>query len=502
MTTIRFTTADLDLFQAASHDRNPLHTSQEYARRTAYGDRVVYGVLNAAMALGRGAVLDRPGWVISSIECDFFDVASLGVDYSVSVNERAPSEVTLRVSDGRRPVLETILTFRPGVRRNLRQSRDNLSLRSNPQDFQIADFTVGQRISGKYGVCQDQVEALCACAGLNASWTTAPELSALLWASYLIGMELPGKRALFSRLLIEFQPDIPVGAPFQYQAEIEGISEVGELSVSAELSSEDHIWAKARINAYVRQDVPAADTKTIENLVGRSESLVGKTALVTGASRGLGAAIVRALTLHGCTVIMNFLNSDSDAQQVRDSLRQASGKVLFEKGDVADVPWCVDLQHRVATNLKRLDFLICNASPPLLPLWLEPSAAMRVNEFLAKSIAMVAAPTASLMPLVAEAKGWNILISSTAVTQIHPCYPHYAAAKAAAEAITRAAVAEYRTVNGLIVRPARLLTDLTNTPLGRKGALPSQAVAASLVHRLLKPPCPGRIEVLDQFSSP
>ncbi len=500
MTSIRFTVEDLDLFQAASHDSNPLHTSQEYARRTAYGGRVVYGVLNAVLALGKTAVLDRPAWVLSQLECDFFDVASLGIDYDVSVSQVSPSQVTVRVNDGRRPVLEMFLTFRQGTVRTLHPTHEVPTSRAHAQEFHIRDLYPGQRASGTYGAAQGPLAALCHRAGLKAAFASSPEVAALLWASYLIGMELPGKRALFSRLLLEFPANSSASTPFQYEAAVERISDVGELSIRAELSSQGHSWAKAKINSYVRQDVPVADTHTIENLVGRSGTLAGKVALVTGASRGLGASMVRALALHGCTVVMNFLSSQGEAEQVRDSLAQTPGRILLEKGDVADARWCLQLERRLGEDLKRLDFLICNASPPLLPLWLEPSAALRVNEFLAKSVAMVAIPSASFLPLVAQAKGWHVLISSVAVTQIHPHFPHYSAAKSAAEAIARAAITEYRTLSGLIVRPARLLTDLTNTPLGRKGALPPEVVAAAVVNRLLGSSNPGKLDVLDQFS--
>jgi acyl dehydratase len=52
MTHIRFTPEDLELFSRASHDRNPLHLSDEYARRTPYGGRVVFGVLDGLTAKG------------------------------------------------------------------------------------------------------------------------------------------------------------------------------------------------------------------------------------------------------------------------------------------------------------------------------------------------------------------------------------------------------------------------------------------------------------------
>jgi NAD(P)-dependent dehydrogenase (short-subunit alcohol dehydrogenase family) len=374
-------------------------------------------------------------------------------------------------------------------------------VQSEARNLNLSDFQVGERVSGTYAAGPRELESLCARATLSPCWAAAPQVSALLWASYLIGMELPGRRALFSSLSMEFPPDVPACTPFEYQAEIERISDIGELTVGAQLSSGGHIWARATINAYVRQDVPPLSVEQVEKSVGRSEAMAGKVALVTGASRGLGACIVSALALHGCTILMNFVHSRSAAEQLRDSLAHSSGQLVLEQGDVADVRWCLELQHRIAARQKRLDFLICNASPALLPLWLEPTAAARVNQFLSTSLAMIAAPTAALMPLLAHSKGWNVLISSSAVTQIHPHFPHYAAAKSAAEALTRAAIAEYRTVSGLIVRPTRLLTDLTNTPMGRKDALRPECVGGAVVNRLLGPACPGKIEVLDEFSS-
>src|SRR5438093_7230880 len=111
MKTITFTPEDLDLFSSASHDLNPLHLSDEYARRTPYGGRVVFGVLDGLTALG--FLADRRESVLSSIEFEFFDTALLGIEYSVHTVE-TQSEGTVRIMDGRRPVLEAVLTYRPG----------------------------------------------------------------------------------------------------------------------------------------------------------------------------------------------------------------------------------------------------------------------------------------------------------------------------------------------------------------------------------------------------
>jgi NAD(P)-dependent dehydrogenase (short-subunit alcohol dehydrogenase family) len=497
MTHIRFTPEDLELFSRASHDRNPLHLSDEYARRTPYGGRVVFGVLDGLTAMG--SIRDRPGQVLSSVEFEFFDTALLGIDYSLQIRENDDTDIALQVTDGRRPVLEAVLGFTAGKAGSWIPGTSQANA-IQPRELTGTDLPVGHHVEGKYGPPDSELMELCAKFGLNKSWLGPQHIAALMWSSYLIGMELPGKRALFSRLRIEFEDFPRVSSPFDYRAEITEVSLVGELSIEGNLSCGRETWARAELAAHVREDVPPITVASVEKFVGRSESLKGKTALVTGASRGLGSALVYAFVLHGCAVILNFARNRTLAQQIRDSIG-SSGTVELEQGDARNPEWCRGAAERIATQFGRLDFLVCNASPPLLPLWLEPDAARRVNEFIQSSVAMVSSPVMAFLPQIAASKGWNVLISSVAATQPHPHFPHYAAAKCAAEALVRSAATEYRSVSSLIVRPARLLTDLTNTPLGRKGSMAPELVAASIVNRLRRDSAPGKVELLEQFES-
>ncbi len=498
MNQIHFTPDDLELFSKASHDRNPLHLSDEYARRTPYGGRVVFGVLDGLKAMG--TLGDRAGQVLASVEFEFFDTALLGIDYSLNVRENDETEVALQVMDGRRPVLEAVLGFREGRLGNWTPGTPSAGL-TEPHTFLGSELPVGLRVAGQYGPPESELSELHAKLGLNKSWLSPQHVAALMWSSYLIGMEVPGKRALFSRLRIDFEKGLDVSPPFEYEAEITAVSPVGELSIEGTLSCEGEAWARAELAAHVREDVHPITVESVETLVGRSESLKGKVALVTGGSRGLGSALVHALALHGCTVLLNYARNEDLAKEVCASLAHAPGKVVLVQGDVSTEKWCRETVARVASEFGRLDFLVCNASPPLLPLWLEPQSAERVNQFIQTSTAMVSGPMMALLPQVAANKGWSVLISSVAATQPHPHFPHYSVAKCAAEALVRSAATEYRNVSSLIVRPSRLLTDLTNTPLGRKGAMAPEAVAAAIVKRLKGNSAPGKVELLDEFET-
>lgn len=496
MTHIRFTPEDLELFSRASHDRNPLHLSEEYARRTPYGGRVVFGVLDGLAAMG--TIPDRPGQVLSSVEFEFFDTALLGIDYSVQIRENSETEVAVQVMDGRRPVLDAILGFRDVAAAHWRAGSAQAGM-TTPRELASGELCVGRSAEGRYGPPQIDLAELYSKLGLDKSWLRPQHVAALMWSSYLIGMELPGKRALFSRVRVEFEDVAETSSPFDYAVEISAVSPVGELTIEGTLSSGGDTWAQVELAAHVREDVPPITVAAVERLAGRSEYLKGKVAVVTGGSRGLGAALVYALALQGCAVVLNFARNRSLAEQVRNSLADVPGKVILDQGDAGSPEWSAEAAARIAAQFSRLDLLICNASPPLLPLWLESDAAERVNRFINSSVAMVSAPLIGFLPQLAANKGWNVLISSVAATQPHPHFPHYSVAKSAAEALVRSAATEYRTISSLIVRPSRLLTDLTNTPLGRKGAMAPEVVAAAIARRLQAPTCAGQVELLEAF---
>jgi len=472
--------------------------SDEYARRTPYGGRVVFGVLDGLTALG--LIPDRAGRVLSSIEFEFFDTALLGIDYSVDVRENDETEIAVQVMDGRRPVLEALLAFRQG---SAGKWQDGVSQRtlSEPRELTSRQLPVGYRVEGTYAPPDAEFRHLLSYLHLEKSWLAPQHVAALMWTSYLIGMELPGTRALFSRLRIDFENLPRVSSPFDYTAQVTAISPVCELNVEGLLASGGEVWARVEMAAHVREDVPPITVASVEQLVGRGQALAGKVALVTGASRGLGSALVHSFALHGCSVILNFAHNRELAEHLRNSLSTLPGEVILDQGDAGGLEWCREAADRIASHFGRLDFLVCNASPPLLPLWLEPDAAARVSQFVNASVAMVASPMATFLPDLAAQKGWNVLISSVATTQPHPHFPHYSVAKCAAEALVRSAATEYRTVSSLIVRPSRLLTDLTNTPLGRRGAMAPEIVAAAILNRLKAAPATGKVEILDQFEA-
>ena len=180
----------------------------------------------------------------------------------------------------------------------------------------------------------------------------------------------------------------------------------------------------------------------------------GKTALVIGASRGLGAALALELAAEGCTVVATYAQSNEDMQQLLELTDKLPGSLVPERGDASDLQWCVDLKRRICERFGGLDMLVCNAAPAVRPMRLEEATYDRMQSFLQRGFALVGAPLSSFLSVVSAAQGKVLLISSAFVEEPPRNWPHYVALKAGAEGLIRTAAAAHPKVTFWIARPA------------------------------------------------
>lgn len=89
--------------------------------------------------------------------------------------------------------------------------------------------------------------------------------------------------------------------------------------------------------------------------------LQGKVALVTGASKGIGAAIALELAAQGAAVAVNYSGSKAGAEKVVNEIKQVGGKAIVVQADVADPDSIGPLINNVVKQLGPIDILVNNA---------------------------------------------------------------------------------------------------------------------------------------------
>jgi len=90
--------------------------------------------------------------------------------------------------------------------------------------------------------------------------------------------------------------------------------------------------------------------------------LKDKVAIVTGASRGIGAASAKALAHHGATVVINYIKSKDKADELLNEIKKASGKGMVFQADVRDRGAVNSMVESTLKEFGKIDVLVNNAN--------------------------------------------------------------------------------------------------------------------------------------------
>ena len=90
----------------------------------------------------------------------------------------------------------------------------------------------------------------------------------------------------------------------------------------------------------------------------------GRVALITGASRGIGAAVARLLASRGMRVVVNYRSSRDEADDVVASIRSAGGRAMAVQADVRDGPAVLGMVEQVRVAMGEVEVLVHNALIP------------------------------------------------------------------------------------------------------------------------------------------
>lgn len=229
-----------------------------------------------------------------------------------------------------------------------------------------------------------------------------------------------------------------------------------------------------------------------------TKRLAGKVAVVTGASKGIGAGIARELAAEGAAVVVNYASSKEGADRVVNEIAERGGKAIAVQADVAEKN---DVEHLFAETMKvfgRLDILVNNAGVYRFAPLEEVTEDEFHRQFNTNVLGLILATREAVKYFDAEG-GSVINIGSNATELTPPTTVVYTATKGAVSAITRVLAKELgpKKIRVNSINPGGVETEgfhtlgvpgsdfekqmIAQTPLGRIGQPRDIAPAAAFL---------------------
>ena len=219
-----------------------------------------------------------------------------------------------------------------------------------------------------------------------------------------------------------------------------------------------------------------------------TSKLAGKVAVVTGASKGIGAAIAKQLGAEGAAVVVNYSSSKEGADKVVAEIASAGGQAIAVQADLAKKTDIERLFSETKSAFGRLDILVNNAGIYGFAPLEEVTEDYFHKQFNLNVLGLLLA-TQAAVKLMDSAGGVIINISSVVSTLAFPNASVYSGTKGAVDSMTRALAKEFgpRGIRVNAINPGMVETEGTHAAGIAESEMRKQVEAGTPLGRIGKP---------------
>lgn len=381
---------------------------------------------------------------------------------------------------------------------------------TNKRDFSaFDDIPVGARAEVAHTLTSADVQAFVSLSGDNNPIHTDDAFArsrglggrvvhGMLTASFIsavIGTKLPGPGALWYEQQLRFVRPVRIGETVRVVAQVIQKSTVQRVLVlqTTVLGDDGQPVIDGEAKVKLTGDraeavVPASERDAVVTTPAAVAAPGDRGAIiVSGASRGIGAAVARHLAADGHSIVVNYLRHPEHAEQVVVGIRSSGGRAITYGADVADHAAVQAMVARAIAEFGGIAGVVNNASPPIHHASFEDLRWDEWQRHIDVQLKGAFLLTQAAMPhMVARRAGVVVNIGSIFADNVPPAkVAPYTAVKAALVALTRSLAVEYgpQAVRVNCVSPGMTETDFTaglpdkvkmlaraQTPMRRLGA--------------------------------
>ena len=251
----------------------------------------------------------------------------------------------------------------------------------------ISEFKVGERAALRHQITVEDVKKFVDLTGddnplhTNADFAEKTSFKGIVthgmltasFVSTIIGKHLPGEGALWVSQSFDFLHPVRLGDLLDVSAEVSAVharQNLLHLSISVSNQKGQKVL-RGTAQVKVMGDAPDAAADGLEKAAPLPKYQGPKVALVTGAGRGIGAAVAKRLSRDGFHVAVNYRSDAEAAEKVCAEIKSAGGTAICVQADISSEKEVDRLFKTVVEKLGPISALVNNASPSIIDQKLE-----------------------------------------------------------------------------------------------------------------------------------